>query len=60
MSNVAKVRTLCEDIIRYVDPMKEGDDLDVREKSEIRYALIKAKKDLTAELNTTIIGLNVR
>jgi len=59
MSNVAKVRTLCHDILRVAEPIGKG-ELSEYDKSNIRFALIKAKRDHTESLNGLIKELDVR
>ncbi len=54
-----KLRTLCHDILRIVEPIGKT-DLDIRQKSSMRYELIKTKKQFTEELNQAIRDLDIR
>jgi len=54
-----KLRTLCHDILRVVEPIGKT-EMDVRAKSNTRFELIKLKKSFTEELNRAIRDLDIR
>lgn len=59
MSDISKIRTLCHDFLRIVEPVGKS-KLSEYDKSNIRYELIKSKKSFTEALNNAIQELNIR